>query len=159
MKVAVIFYSFEGNTKKIATEIAEEFNADIFELKVVRNTVPKGGFMKFFWGGKQVFMKEKPELEEIDIKIDDYDLIFIGTPVWSFTYSPAIRSFFSKYEIKGKKIGLFCSHSGGLKNTMQDLKSCLPENEFITEFDIIDPLKNQVESEQKIEAWINSIKK
>lgn len=157
MKVAIVYYSLEGNTKKVANQIAEKFNADLYELKEVKSTVPKTGFFKFVWGGKQVVMKQKPDLEELNINIDEYDLIFIGTPVWAFTFSPAIRSFLSKYNIKGKKIGIFCCHSGGLKNTIQDIKDNLNGNEFVAEFDIIDPLKNEAESDKKIDQWLNDI--
>ena len=157
MKVAVIYYSLEGNTKKVATKIADKLNADIYELKEVNSIVPKTGFSKFFWGGKQVVMKEKPDLKELNLDVDQYDYIFIGTPVWASTFSPAIRSFFSNYNIKGKKIGIFCSHSGGLGKTIQNMKDCLNGNEFITEMNIIDPLKNEIESDKKIDEWLNNI--
>lgn len=157
MKIAVVYYSLEGNTRKIANEIATRLNGDIYELKEVKSKVPKKGFSKFFWGGKQVFMKETPDLEKINLNIEEYDCIFIGTPVWSFTYSPAIRSFLKNYQIKGKKIGIFCCHSGGLKNTIQNMKDALVGNEFIAEIDFIDPLKNEVESNQKIEQWLSNI--
>jgi len=41
-------------------------------------------------------MKEKPELKAFDKDLDKYDLIFIGTPVWAFNYTPAIYTFFEK---------------------------------------------------------------
>ncbi len=157
MKTAVVYYSLEGNTKKVANQISAKLNADIYELKEIKCKVPKEGFSKFFWGGKQVFMKETPDLEKLNFNVDEYDCIFIGTPVWSFTYSPAIRSFFKKYTLKGKKIGIFCSHSGGLKNTIQNMKDQLLGNEFIAEIDVIDPIKNDVESTKQIEQWLNNI--
>ena len=157
MKVAVMYYSLEGNTKKVAMKISDKLNADIYELKEVKSIVPKTGFLKYVWGGKQVVMKEKPDLEELNINIDEYDCVFIGTPVWASTYSPAIRSFLSKYTIKGKKIGIFCSHSGGLGNTIQNIKDNLPGNDFIAEIDIVDPLKNDIESNEKIDKWLQTI--
>jgi len=158
MKIAVIYYSLEGNTEKVAKRISEKLNADIYELKEIKSSVPKTGFLKFVWGGKQVVMKQKPDLEELNINIDEYDCIFIGTPVWASTYSPAIRSFLNKYELKGKKIGIFCSHSGGLGNTIQNIKDCLIGNEFVAEIDVIDPIKNDVVSNKKIDEWLNNIK-
>lgn len=157
MKVAVIYYSFEGNTKKVAERIANKFNADIYELREVDSKIPKNGFLKYFWGGKQVVTKDKPDLEELNIDLNNYDILFIGTPVWAFTYSPAIRSFFSKYVIRNKKIGLFCCHSGGIKNTIEDMKKSLDENEFITEMDFIDPLKDEVKANIKIDNWLDTI--
>jgi flavodoxin len=55
-------------------------------------------------------MKEKPVLYSFDKNPNDYDLIFIGTPVWAFSYAPAFNSFFDKIKIINKKIALFsCS--------------------------------------------------
>jgi len=157
MKIAVIYYSLEGNTKKIAMRIADKLKADIYELKEVKNTVSKTGLFKYAWGGKQVMMKQKPDLQELNINIEEYDCIFIGTPVWAFTYSPAIRSFLSKYNIKGKKIGIFASHSGGVGNTIQDIKDSLTGNEFIAEIDLMNPIKNEIESNKKIDEWLNDL--
>jgi len=61
MKKLVIFYSFEGNTKYIAENIAEAVGADILELKPKKD-VSSGGFMKYLWGGRQVVLGKKPEL-------------------------------------------------------------------------------------------------
>lgn len=113
MKVAVIYYSLEGNTKKVAGKIANKFNADIYELKELKNKITNTGFSKYFWGGKQVVTKQKPQIEKINFNPEEYDLIFIGTPSWVATYAPVLRTFFSKYDIKNKKIGLFCCHGGG----------------------------------------------
>ena len=96
MKSLVIFYSFEGNTKLMAENIAQTAEADVLELKPKKEIQSKG-FMKYFWGGKAAMMKEKPELLPFDKNIQDYDLIFIGTPVWAWTYSPPLNSFFSSY--------------------------------------------------------------
>lgn len=158
MKVAVVYYSFEGNTKNVALKVAKKFGGDVYEIKEVKSNVPKNGFFKYFWGGKQVMTKETPEIEDLNINIDEYDTIFIGTPVWAFTYTPAIRSFLKKYKIQDKKIGIFCCHAGGPKNTLKDLKDALPENEFIGEMEILDPLKNITDSNLKIENWFNDLK-
>lgn len=158
MKVAVVYYSFEGNTKMLSEEIGKKLDADIYELKEIKSSVPKTGFFKYAWGGKQVVMKEKPDLEDLNINIEEYDCIFIGTPVWAFTYAPAIRSFFSKYDIKGKKIGLFCCHEGGPGKTFENMKEALKGNEIILQFDITSPLKDQRASIEKIDSWLESLK-
>lgn len=63
---------------------------------------PKG-FMKFLWGGKQVFSKKQPELLLFDKNPEDYDLFIIGTPVWAWTYAPALRTFFANTNLSNKK--------------------------------------------------------
>ena len=34
-----------------------------------------------------------PELKPLDVNIDDYDVIAVGTPTWWYTMAPAIHTF------------------------------------------------------------------
>jgi len=141
MKMLVIFYSFEGNTKLIAENIAKEINADILEINPVEKIKTKG-FMKFFWGGKQAMMNEKPPLVPFNINPNNYDIIFIGTPVWAWGPAPPIKSFFEQCKISEKNIALFCCHGGAKGKTLEKMKSAIGENNnFIGQIDFIDPLK------------------
>jgi flavodoxin len=80
MKTIVIFYSFEGNTRLIAENIARAAAADLLELKP-KKEIPSHGFMKYVWGGRSTMMKADPELLPYDKDLQRYDLFFIGTPV------------------------------------------------------------------------------
>ncbi len=51
----VIYYSLEGNTELVATELAEKLDADILAVKPLKD-IDAGGFGKYFWGGSQVVM-------------------------------------------------------------------------------------------------------
>ena len=121
MKKLIVYYSFEGNTEFVANLIAQETQADILKLEPADETRPTG-FMKYIWGGKQVFTKTKPELKPFDKNPMDYDLIIIGTPVWANTYAPALRTFLDKQDICDKKIALFCCCQGGFPGgTFKDI--------------------------------------
>ena len=61
MKNLIIYFSLEGNTKFIAESIAEEIECDIMEL-IPSKKYSTGKIGKYFWGGKSVMFKEKPEL-------------------------------------------------------------------------------------------------
>lgn len=153
MRKLVIFYSFEGSTKLLANTIAESIGADIIELKPKINVIKQHGFTKYFWGGKQVFFKEKPELEKFDKKLKEYNIIFIGTPVWSWTYAPAMRSFLENQNLNGKKIALFCAHEGGKGKIFDKMKAKLQGNEFIGEMDFYKVFKNREKSVDKARKW------
>lgn len=112
MKSLVVYYSLEGNTKAIAKGISEELNCDLLELNP-KKQYPKGGFRKFFWGGKSVFFKEKPEIMPINLDLNEYDTIFIGTPIWVGTYAPPIKTFIEDNNLKNKDIAVFVCHGGG----------------------------------------------
>jgi len=142
MKILVVYYSLDGNTKLIAEAVAEAAQADTMELVLKNKKIKAGSFMKYFWGGRQVMMKEKPELEPLEKDPADYDIIFIGTPVWAWNFTPAISSFISSTKISDKKIALFCCHGGGMKNTFDNLAEALADNQIIGKIDFKEPLKN-----------------
>ena len=159
MKKLVIYYSYEGNTKFIAEAMASAIDADLLELKPQKDLTTKG-FMKYVWGGRQVVTKQIPELLPFDKNPDVYDVIFIGTPVWAFTFAPAIRSFLALTGLKNKKIALFCCHSGAIGKTFVDMKASLEGNQIIGEIDFVDPLrKGAAEKSNRAKEWAKKILK
>ena len=132
MKKLVIFYSLEGNTAFVAEAIAEAIDAEILELKPKKDLNPKS-FFTFFWGGMQVVFKIKPALMELDKNIENYDILFIGTPVWAANFTPSLRTLFSKVNIKNKKIALFCCYGDNEGKTFKSLKNRLSNNAFLGE--------------------------
>lgn len=140
MRVKVIFYSLDGNTRLIANQIAKNLNGEIIELKPKKHYA-QNGFKKYLWGGTSVLMKEKPDLEPYDNNLD-YDLIVIGTPVWAGTFSPAIRTFLTENDLSGKKVALFACHGGGgADKCFERLKKISPNCEIISTIDFVEPLK------------------
>lgn len=158
MKTLVIYYSLEGNTKLIAETIAKEINADILELKT-KKEYPKGGFKKYLWGGKSVMFNQKPELMKIDVDIEAYDRIFIGTPIWVSTYAPPFNTFIENHNIENKKIALFACHGGGGGEKFYNkFKNKFPNNDYIGEIDFLDPIKKDTDSSLiKVKEWANNL--
>jgi len=108
-------------TAFIAQTIASEINADLLELKPIKE-IKARGLITFISGGKQVMMKEKPKLLPLSKNPDDYDLIFLGTPVWAWNFSPPLRSFFDQVKLQNKKVGFFCCYSGQIGKTLINMK-------------------------------------
>lgn len=156
MKSLIIYYSLDGNTKFVSDFIKKEFESDVLELKL-SNKFKYKGFFKFFWGGRQVMMKKCPEIENFDINFDNYDVVFIGTPVWVGTFAPPLRTFFNKIKLLNKKIVLFCCYGGSEGKTFFGMKKMLMGNEIISTFGIKDPTKNKQESEKEIISFIKSL--
>lgn len=159
IKILVVYYSFEGNTKFIADAIAAEIKADLLELKPVTD-IGTTGFMKYFWGGRQVVRKMKPELASFNKDPQNYEMLFIGTPVWAFTFTPALRSFFDKVKLNNKKIALFCCHGGTPAKTIENMKRELAGNDILGEMCFIEPKSNDsVNNSMKAREWASNIVK
>ncbi|HNV96826.1 MAG TPA: flavodoxin [bacterium] len=155
-KKLIIFYSFEGNTKFIAEEIQKLTNADILQLKV-KNDIKTHGFFKYFWGGKQVFMKKTPELLDYNKNFDEYEKIFIGTPVWVGSYTPAIRSFISDNKVIGKELLFFACFGGDEAKVFENLKNEFKDNKILGTIGFKEPLKYKEESIKRLNEFMHKI--
>lgn len=156
-KILVVYYSLEGNTRLIAETISKEVSSDILEIKPAKD-IDSHSKMRYLIGGKQAMTKEKPAILTYDINPEDYDLLFIGTPVWAWTFAPAIRSFFAMTNLKGKKIALFSCNGGSNGKTFENMKEQLKGNEFLGEIEFEDPLKHDTEKNVETAAkWAKSI--
>ena len=114
--------------------------------------------MKYVWGGRQIVRQKEPELIPFDRKPEDYDLIFIGTPVWAWTFTPALRTFLSTVKLQNKKIALFCCHGGQVGKTFDKIKALLDGNIILGETDFEESLKkNKENSSNKAIQWAKDI--
>ena len=159
MRSLVVFYSMDGNTRLIAHAIADAVGADILELRIKdKGRARPKGFMRYLWAGQAVFMKSLPELESLDKDAGDYDVLFIGSPVWAGTYAPPVRSFLEKVSLSGKDIGLFCCYGGGKGKVFENMRSALSGNNIVGEIACRDPLKRAPEKSVALAVeWARSI--
>lgn len=113
MKTLIIYYSRTDTTKKIAEEIKEKLGAELVEIE---SPEMKKGFFGFLKAGKQAFKKIIPEIREISEKVEDFDLVIIGTPIWVGTMASPIRAFLVKNKGNFNEVAFFCTC--GDKQTM-----------------------------------------
>lgn len=137
-KSLVVFYSISGNTRFIAREIQKHEKADLLELNLNKEI----SFLKFFRRVSGAISDKEPQLKDYSININQYDVIYIGTPIWASHNVPALNTFLAENDIKNKKIAIFCCHAGrGNGKAFQNIKAKLEENDFIGELEIVNPIK------------------
>ncbi|HUU78675.1 MAG TPA: flavodoxin [candidate division Zixibacteria bacterium] len=159
MKILVLYYSKTGNTKFIAEAIAQETKADLLEIKREKD-IKSIGFWLYFRGGFESMTKKKDKIKPFDKNLEEYDLIFLGSPVWAWRVNPAIRSLLNEITFINKKFGLFCCCFGegnGLK-VCEHTKELLTGNVVLGEAEFIDPLNvNPIGEATKARLWANDI--
>lgn len=126
-KTIILFYSFEGNTKKIAMYLSEKLKLPYEEIKLKDNFSSKG-FSKYLWGGSQVVMKKKPELESLKIDLDEYDTVILGSPIWAGSFAPAMRTILEDEIVNNKNIAFFYCHDGGPGKAENKIKEAIKIN-------------------------------
>lgn len=158
MKTLVVYYSFDGNTKATAKKIAEELEAELMQLKPIKE-IPREGFKKFMVGGMQALFGVCPRLEQVSIYPDRYDRIILGTPVWAGKCAPAINTFIKSDLIREKVSDVFTySGSGENGRCISSLKKKLPNmkrNVSLTDRNN----QSAKENEAKLTAFMEEIRK
>lgn len=129
-KKLVAYFSASGRTRKLAQSLAEAAGADIYEIKPAVKYTGKDLNWNDQNSRSSVEMadkKSRPELADTDAKIADYDVIFIGFPIWWYVAPHIINSFLESYDFSGKKIVLFATSGGsGFGNTVAELTGSAP---------------------------------
>lgn len=121
MKALVLYYSYGGNTEKIANMIKEKMNADFEKIDTV---VPYSGSYNdvVAQGHSEVDRGYMPKINPVSSDINCYDTILIGTPVWWYTFAPAIKTLLHHFNFSGKTIYPFATNGGWVGHTFEDLK-------------------------------------
>jgi len=158
-KILIVYYSLTGNTQFIAEALRDSVEADILELKPIKElTADKG--TRFMWGGIQSTMKKTPELMDFDINPLEYDLVILGTPVWAWNISPPMRSFLSKFDLTGKNVALWMCHAGDGIKAMIRFKEILKSANIVESITFQQPLKNDSDTnKERAIDWIKSVEK
>ena len=127
----VLYYSQTSNTKTVAQEIATRLGADIEEI------IP----LKPYEGDLQATVERckqereegiTPEIQPLTSDLSQYDVIFLGYPVWFGTYAPPVAALLDQVDLSGKKVVPFCTFgSGGLVSSMKDLAGKEPGAEIL----------------------------
>ncbi|MBN1933688.1 MAG: flavodoxin [Anaerolineae bacterium] len=151
-KKLVVYFSLTGNTKYIAETIAEAVGADLLEL-IPAQPYP-GGFLRYFIGGMQALFSARPALQPFDKNPADYDLWFIGTPVWASKNAAPLNTLLSRVSAEGKKVALYACCGDPSGQALRTMKSKLRGGQVIGELELREPLVNDREgSQQQARAW------
>lgn len=100
-----------------------------------------------------------PEIQPINIDLNAYDEIILGTPVWWYRPVPAIRTFLTENDLSRKVIKPFATNAGWLGKTFKEIKALCPNSVVENGMNIVfesysDKLKT---SKDVILRWIKSL--
>ena len=114
-KVAVVYFSWSGNTRFAAETIAKKSGAALFEIKA--ETPYNSDFKKCCDEAKpECGAKTLRPIKPIaGLDLAKYDVVFVGTPNWWGTMAPPVRTWLTQNRaaLKGKKVCVFQTHGGG----------------------------------------------
>ena len=116
----------EGNTSIIAHMIAEELDADLFEIQPLSD-YPKTHSELLDVSRAEMDSGERPAIADTIDNFNDYDVLFIGYPIWWADMPMIVYNFLESYDFDGKVIVPFCTHGGsGLAQTESTIAELCP---------------------------------
>ena len=156
-KALVAYFSASGVTAKAAKALAQAAGADLYEIK------PSIPYTKadLNWTDKtsrsSVEMQDpssRPALADQTAQIANYDVVFLGFPIWWYVAPTIVNSFLESYDFAGKTIVLFATSGGsGFGKTVASLQgSVSPETKILE-----GRLLNGKLSDGELKAWVDSL--
>lgn len=129
MNIAIVYYSYSGNTHKVAEVlegILKERGNSVRRLRLEALAESRNFFVQATRG----LLKKKVEISPIETDLSGYDLIIFATPVWAREMVPAMREFLEKAEgLSGKKAITFVTYGSGFgkEHCLDSLESALQQ--------------------------------
>lgn len=156
-KILITYFSCSGVTKEVAGEIASEVAGDMFEI------LPEVPYTSadLNWMNKKsrssVEMKDPTFRPVIASTIDNfarYDTVFIGFPIWWYTFPSIINTFLESYDFNGKTVIPFAtSGSSGLGQIEQNFKKACKDNVFWKKAEVFKGGSDR----KKMVAWLENL--
>ncbi|MCL1895700.1 MAG: flavodoxin [Clostridiales bacterium] len=130
-KTLIVYFSHTGNTERVAKQIHEAVGGDMFQI-MTDNVYPedydacveqakqekKDGFRPVLKGGVE--------------NMDQYDVVFIGYPIWISTMPMALFTFLETYDMSGKTVIPFCTYGGSrFGDSIKDIKKLCPDSDIL----------------------------
>ena len=155
-KVLVAYFSASGVTAKSAEKLAKAAEADLFEI------VPEQPYTKadLNWQDKNsrssVEINDRSSRPAIKSKVENmeqYDVVFVGFPVWWYREPSIIDTFMESYDFTGKTVVPFCTSGGsGLGTTGSNLQALAKDAKVIEGKRL-----SFMTTEGSLKKWINEI--
>lgn len=101
-----------GSVQYMAEVIKEETESDIHRIMVEENHYPTVYRELADFANAEKADNARPKLTSNLTNLDDYDVIFLGTPIWWYTLPMPVFSFLDQYDLSGKKVIPFTAHEG-----------------------------------------------
>ncbi len=111
----IAFFSASGVTAALAQRLSRAAGADLFEIKPAVPYTSADLDWTNASSRSSVEMKNpasRPEIAEKLPSMADYDVVFLGFPIWWYVAPTIINTFLESYDFSGKTIVLFATSGG-----------------------------------------------
>lgn len=156
-KILVAYFSASGVTAKAAWKLSESIGADLYEIKPeIPYTSSDLNWMdkKSRSSVEMNHPASRPAIAEKLQGMDEYDVVFLGFPIWWYTAPTIIHTFLESYDFSGKTIVPFATSGGsGMGRTNTKLAASCKGATLLP-----GKLLNGHLEEVDLKAWVESLR-
>ena len=117
-KILVTYFSYQGHTADVAREIAAQTGGDLFEIKPA---VPYPGYDECLDVAKaEKNNNARPSIDGRVENMADYDVVFVGYPIWWYDAPMIVLTFLESNDLSGKTVIPFATSGGSPLETSLD---------------------------------------
>ncbi len=158
----VVYYTWtNGNTKKIAEQLAVACGADLERIDTVV-PYPDDYDATVSQAQDEVNAGFEPEIKALEHDLANYDVVAIGTPTWWYTMAPAVKTFIGNANWEGKTVMAFSTSAGWPGGTNTDIENAAAGAAVMPSLEVT--FDSAGGTEQKtpqadVDDWIEAVKK
>lgn len=144
-KILVAYFSCTETTEKVAEKIADKTNGTLY--KIVPQTPYTSEDLNYGNPNSRTSIEQNDENFRTEMvgkieNFEDFDVIFIGYPIWWGKAPKIIYTFLEEYDFGGKTVIPFCtSGSSGIDSSISPLKTITPNAIFFRRKKVLIPSK------------------
>lgn len=154
-KMLIAYYSLSGNTRTVAENIRKITGADVFEIEPAV-AYPSDYQSVVDQARKEISANYQPVLKSTVKDMDQYDIIFVGSPCWWATIAPPVATFLASSDLAGKTIVPFMTHEGSrMGHSENDIRKLCPKSTVLKGL----PVRggSAASSEPSIHEWLQDL--
>ena len=156
--ILVAYFSWSGNTQQVADWISDKTGGEIFRITPEVN-----------YTNDDVFDRAQEELNNgtrppLSSHIDkeamaEYDVIFVGFPIWWYDLPMPVWSFLEEYDLSGKTIIPFFTHNGSSSgaSSISTVAELCPDSTVLTDDYFTYSGKNVDKAESAVDKWLTEL--
>ena len=153
----VAYFSATGVTAKVAELIADAAGADVYQIQpevpytaADLNWMDKNSRSSVEMNDKKI----RPAMVKRNLQVKDYDVVFLGFPIWWYVAPTIINTFLESFDFAEKKIILFATSGGsGFGKTVEELKVSVTDDTQIVEGKLL----NGKQTLAGVSEWIKTL--
>ncbi|EHI99144.1 hypothetical protein CDLVIII_2513 [Clostridium sp. DL-VIII] len=127
MKTLVTYFSWSGNTTKIAQDIAKRTNGDLYRIERITPYSKDYNTCAYVEAKDEYDNHKRPAIKTPLPNINEYDAVIVAFPIWWYTSPMTVSTFFESFQDwKGKKVYIFANSYSDIPsqftNSLNDAK-------------------------------------